>query len=323
MHARCSLVLTLIGTFTFLGSVQAQGYPSRTIRLLTGTTAGGMVDTFVRTLSSHLAQRLGQPVVVDNRPGGSQMIVHEAVARAEPDGHTLVQSSQIGLVLVQGTHKSVPYDPIRDFTHITTLFSSPFYLLVHPAVPARSVQELIAYAKAHPGKVNYGSIGVGSMHHLGMELLSMRTGMKLVHVPYKGSAQLMPDILSGQVQVMFQGPTSSLPPARSGKLRALAVTGPERSRALPQLPTMAEAGIADFNIDAWFGLSGPANLPRPIAERLNRETVSFLRNKEMIDRFAESNIDMLPGTPEQFVEQVRSEIPLWTKVMRAAGIQPE
>ena len=303
--------------------VQAQEYPARTIRMLTATSAGGMVDTFGRAYAAHLSQRLGQPVVVENRPGGSQMIAHEAVAKSEPDGYTLSQSSQIGLVFVQATHKNVPYDPLKDFTHITLLFSSPFYLLVHPTVPVKSLQELIAYARANPGKLNYGSIGTGSMHHLGMELLSMRTGVKMVHVPYKGSAQLMPDALSGQIQLMFQGPTSSIPPAKAGKLRALAITGPERSQAMPQLPTMAEAGLPDFNIDAWFGLSAPANLPRPIAERLHRESMTFLRNKEVAAKFAEQNIDLLPGTPEQFFERVRTEIPLWTKVMRAAGIQPE
>jgi tripartite-type tricarboxylate transporter receptor subunit TctC len=203
------------------------------------------------------------------------------------------------------------------------LFSSPFYLLVHPSLPVRNVQELVAYAKANPGRLNYGSIGTGSMHHLGMELLAMRTGVKMVHVPYKGSAQLMPDALAGQIQLMFQGPTSSIPPAKAGKLRALAITGPERARAMPELPTMAEAGISDFNIDAWFGLSAPASLPRPVAERLHRETTGFLRSREMIDRFAEQNIDMLPTTPEAFVERIRAEIPLWTKVMRTAGVQPE
>lgn len=316
-------VSALIGTLLWCASASAQDYPNRTIRILTGTSAGGMVDSFGRSLASHLSQNLGTPVVLENRAGGSHMISHEAVAKAEPDGYTLLQNSQIGLVFVQGTHKSVPYDPIKDFTHITTLFSSPFYLLVHPAVPVRSVEELIAYARANPGKLNYGSIGVGSMHHLGMELLSIRTGIRMVHVPYKGSAQLMPDILSGQIQLIFQGPTSSIPPARAGKLHALAITGPERSRAMPQLPTMAQAGVPDFNIDSWFGLSGPANLPRPIVERLNRETVSFLRNKETIEKAAVENIDLLPGNPEQHVARVRSEIPLWTKVMRAAGVQPE
>ena len=316
-------VSALIGTLLWCASATAQDYPNRAIRILTGTSAGGMVDSFGRSLASHLSQSLGTPVVLENRAGGSHMISHEAVAKAEPDGYTLLQNSQIGLVFVQGTHKSVPYDPIKDFTHITTLFSSPFYLLVHPALPVRSVEELIAYARANPGKLNYGSIGVGSMHHLGMELLSIRTGIRMVHVPYKGSAQLMPDILSGQIQLIFQGPTSSIPPARAGKLHALAITGPERSRAMPQLPTMAQAGVPDFNIDSWFGLSGPANLPRPIVERLNRETVSFLRNKETIEKAAVENIDLLPGTPEQHVARVRSEIPLWTKVMRAAGVQPE
>ncbi|MFM9970276.1 MAG: Bug family tripartite tricarboxylate transporter substrate binding protein [Burkholderiales bacterium] len=316
-------IATLIGTLLCCASAAAQDYPSRTIRILTGTTAGGMVDTFGRSLASHLSQSLGAPVVLENRPGGSHMISHDAVAKAEPDGYTLLQNSQIGLVFVQGTHKSVPYDPIKDFTHITTLFSSPFYLLVHPAVPVQSVEELIAYARAHPGKLNYGSIGVGSMHHLGMELLSIRTGIRMVHVPYKGSAQMMPDILSGQIQLIFQGPTSSIPPAKAGKVRALAVTGPERARAMPQLPTMAQAGFPDFNVDAWFGLSGPANLPRPIIERLNRDTVSFLRNRETIEKSAADNIDLLPGSPEQLVARVRSEIPLWTKVMRAAGVQPE
>jgi tripartite-type tricarboxylate transporter receptor subunit TctC len=305
------------------GSAAAQDYPSRPMRIVLGSSPAGMVDTFTRVLAAHLSQRLGQPVTVENRVGASQIIAHEFVAKSEPDGHTLLQATQVGMVLLPGARKSLPYDPLKDFSYISMLFTSPFYMLVHPSLPVKSVEELVALARAQPGKLNYGTIGPGTMHHLGMELFALRTGIKLVHVPYKGSGPLMPDALSGQIQLMIQGPTSALPAARSGKLRAIGVTSPERTKAMPDVPTFIESGLPDFVVDAWFGLAAPARTPRPIIDRLNRETHVMLRSPETVEKFARSEIDLIPSTPEQMLERVQKEVPMWTKVMRAAGIEPQ
>jgi tripartite-type tricarboxylate transporter receptor subunit TctC len=315
MMAACAVALA--------AAAHAQEYPAKPIRLLVPLAAGGLGDTFARTVSQHFSQRLGQPVIVDNRPGANQVIALEMTAKAPRDGYTIQQSTQAGVVFAPALRKSVPFDPVKDFTHIGLLFTTPFYLLVHPSLPARNLQELIALARSQPGKLNFASIGIGSGHHLGMEFLMMRTGMDLVHVPYTGSDQAMPDIYSGRVQLMFQGPTSSIPAIKSGKLRALGISGPARSTALPDLPTIAEQGQPGFQMDTWFGLTGPAGLPRPIVNRLNAESHHMLKLPEVIEKFASSQLDFIPGTPEQMAERVRNEIPLWTKVVRQARIDPE
>jgi tripartite-type tricarboxylate transporter receptor subunit TctC len=284
---------------------------------------GGLGDTFARTLAQYFAPRLGQPVLVENRTGANQVIALELTAKAAPDGYTVQQSTQSGLVMATATRKSLPYDPVRDFTQIGLLFSTPFYLLAHPSLNVSTLQEFIALAKSQPKKLNFASIGVGSGHHLAMEFLMSRTGMELTHVPYKGSDQAMLDMYSGRVQAMFQGPTSSLPAIRSAKLRALGISGPERNKAVADVPTIAEQGVPGFRADSWFGLTGPANLPRPIVNRLNTEANQLVRMPEVIEKFASSYLDFTPGTPEQMTELVRNEIPLWSKIVRQAGIEPE
>jgi tripartite-type tricarboxylate transporter receptor subunit TctC len=301
----------------------AAGFPAKPMRVIVPYTPGGLVDVFARALGAYLTQRLGQPLVMDNRPGASQAIGLELAAKSAPDGYTLVTGTQAGLVFTTAARASLPYDPLRDFAHITTLFDTPFYLVVHPSVPAHSVQEIIAYAKSRPGNLSYASIGVGSGHHLAMELFKMRTGIDVVHVPYKGSPQSMTDLISGLVQLEFEGPVATLPNIRSGKIRALASSGHARTRALPELPTVSEAGVPGFEIAPWFGLSAPAGVPRPIIDRLNREVAAMLNSPAERERFAASNIEFKPSTPEEMTERVRAEIPVWTKVMRAAGIQPE
>jgi len=323
-RATLALALTLLGGLgAAVSQTQAQQYPSRPIRLLVPLAAGGLGDTFARTVSLHFSQRLGQPVVVENRPGANQVIALEMTARAAPDGYTILQSTQAGVVFASALRKNLPYDPLKDFTQIGLLFTTPFYLLVHPSVPAKNLQELIALAKSQPRKLNFASIGIGSGHHLGMELLMLRTGMEMVHVPYKGSDRAMPDMYSGRVQVMFQGPTSSLPAIKTGKLRALGISGPERNRAVPDVPTIAEQGVPGFQMDTWFGLTGPAGLPRPVVNRLNAEADHMLRAPEVIEKFAASYLEFIPSTPEQMTERVRNDIPLWTKVVQQVGIEPE
>jgi len=306
-------------------SLQAQtNYPNKPIHFIVPYTNGGLGDTFGRAMGQHLGQRLGQPVVIDNRPGGSQVIALDAVAKAAPDGYTLVYGTQSGMVFTTASKKSLPYDPLKDFASIGMLFDTPFYLIVHPSVPAKNVQELIAYVKANPGKLSYASIGVGSGQHLAMELFRSQTDLDIVHVPYKGSAPASFDMVSGRVQVMFEGPTTSATSIRSGKLRALASSGTQRTRSMPELPTVAESGVPGFDIATWFGLQTTAGVPRAIIERLNQEVVQWLRLPETREKLADKfSLTITPSTPGEMTERIAREMPIFTTLMRSAGIEPE
>jgi len=304
-------------------AVQAQPYPSRPIRFIVPYTPGGLGDSFARAVGEDLAKRLGQPVVIDNRPGASQAIGAEATAKAPPDGHTVFMGTQSGLVLNTIARKKLPYDPVRDLAPVSMLFTSPLYLVVHPSVRANSVKELVALARARPGKLTFASIGNGTSQHLAGELLRKRGKIEIVHVPYKGSSPAMTDLLGGQVDMMFEGGVSSLPHVKSGKLRALATTGRQRTDAMPELPTMAESGVADFDITVWFALVTTAGTPRPIIERLNREVGEALRTRELKEKFAAAGIDITPSTPGELAERIRADLPYYGKLMREAGIQPE
>jgi tripartite-type tricarboxylate transporter receptor subunit TctC len=305
-------------------TVQAQqAYPVRPIRFIVPYTPGGLGDSFARAVGEELAKRMGQPVVIDNRPGASQAIGAEATAKAPPDGHTIFMGTQSGLVINTLARKKLPYDPVRDLAPVTMLFTTPLYLVVHPSVPAHSVKELIALARARPGKLTFASIGNGSSQHLAGEMLRARAKVDILHVPYKGSSPAMADLLGGQLDMMFEGGVSSLPHVRSGKLRALATTGRKRAEAMPELPTMAESGVTDFEFTVWFALIVPAATPRPIIERLNREVGEVLRTRELKDKFAPAGIDIAPSTPEELGERIRADLPYYGKLMREAGIQPE
>ncbi len=322
-----TLRLCLFAAFLLVASIaQAQSggpYPNHPIRILVSFTAGGGVDTLARTVAQHLSERLGQPVVVDNRPGANGSIALDAAAKAQPDGYTLIMAGQSNLVLLTASRKSLPYDPLKDFASVGTLFVAPFFLVVNPSVPARTVQEFVALARSQPGKINYGSIGVGSGHHLVMEMFATRANIKLMHVPYKGSATAMADLLSGHIQAMFEGAISTFPQIRSGKLRALASSGQQRTQAMPDLPAIAESGMPGFDMVAWFGLSTQAAVPRQIVSRLNRELVDMLHTPATREKFASYNFEPIPSTPEEMDQRVRAEIPIYTKAMRAAGIEPE
>ena len=297
-------------------------YPNRPVRVVVPFAPGSTTDTFTRAIGQHLSTRLKQPMVIDNRPGASQLIALEAVAKSAPDGYTLFLATQSGLVFLTGSRKKLPYDPVGDFSSVSLMYESPLYLLVRPDAPAKSVNELIVWVRSQPGKLNYPSIGVGSTQHLAMEMFRTRANIDMVHVPYKGSPQIQAAFLGGEVQVMFDG-ALSLPLVRSGKLRALGSSGLERSQAAPELPTISEAGLANFNITSWFGLGAPAGVPRPIVDKLNHEVADYLRSAAGREKFASFNVDLKPSSPEQMAERIRTEIPLYTKVMRAAGIEAE
>ena len=323
-HCFTAAILCGLGiAFSAHGQVTASDYPSRPIRLIVPLSPGGLVDTFGRTVAQVFSERLGQPVVVENRPGASQAIAAEALARSDPDGYTLMLATQSGIISTTVLRKTLPYDPVRDFATISMLFESPLYLVVHPSVPAHSVAELIKLAKAQPGKLSFATIGTGTAPHIGAALFMKLTGVEFLHVPYKGSARAITDLLSGQVQLMFEGGVSSLPHARAGKLRALATTAPRRTGAMPALPTIAEAGVPGYELTTWFGLMTNAGAPRPIIDRLNREAGEMLKLPATHEKFKAAGIELMPSTPEAFAQRIRAEIPRWTKIMREIGIQPE
>ena len=312
----CAMALA---TFT----THAQTYPTKPIRIIVPLQPGGLADGFARLLGQHLSERMGQPVVVENRPGGSQVIAGEAAARAAPDGYTLMLATEAGLVTATLAQKQMPYDPVRDFSPITMIFVVPYYLVVHPSLPVNTLQELVAYAKANPAKLSYASFGQGTGNHIAGEVLKKRFGIEMVHVPYKGTAQAMTDLIAGQVLLMFGGGQSSIANIKSGKLRGIAVSGIKRSNAMPDLPTVAEQGVPGFDIISWFSLVGPAGLPRPIVDRLNAETTAMLNNPGVRDKYTAFGIDITPSTPQELAEHIRRGPAVWAKIMAEAGVKPE
>ena len=307
----------------FAALAGAQEYPSKPIRLIVPLSPGGLVDTFARTLGQHLTERLGQPVVADNRPGASQAIAGDALAKSPADGYTLLLATQSGIISTTVLRKSLPYDPLRDLAPVAMLFESPLYLVVHPSVPVNSLAELIRFAKANPGKLSFATIGTGTAPHLGAAIFMQMAGVEFLHVPYKGSAAAMGDVLSGQVNMMFEGGVSSLPQVRSGKLKGLGTTASRRTEAMPGMPTIAEAGVPGYEVVTWFGLMTVAGVPRPIIDKLSVEARNMLQRPETKEKFKSAGIELLWMSPDAMGERIRAELPRWTKLMREIGIQPE
>ena len=327
MRRHCTIAVLIAALVVISASGLAQSpasnYPNKPVRFIVQYSAGGLGDTFARVLGQHLAEKMGQPFIVENRAGANGVIAMEAVSKAPADGYTVAMATQSGLVMNAATKKSLPYDPLRDFAPVSLLFRSPFFLIAHPSVPANTVAELIALAKASPSKYTYASIGRGSGQHLAGEQFKTLAGIDLLHVPYKGSGSATADLMSGQVHLMFEGGVSGLPPVRTGKLKALAVTTITRSLSMPNLPTMIEAGVPGYELSTWFGFAVPAGTPRPIIERLNAEIQAMLRSPLTEQRFASAGIELLPSTPEEMLARVSAEIPKYAKIMRQAGIEAE
>ena len=325
--ARSVAAMVLCTSLAYAPAAHAQAsssdYPSRPIRLIVPLSPGGLVDTFARTVAQYFSERLGQPVVVENRPGASQAIAAEALAKSAPDGYTLMLATQSGIISTTVLRKKLPYDPLRDFSTISMLFESPLYLVVHPSVPAGSVAELIKLARAQPGKLSFATIGTGTAPHIGAAVFMKMAGVEFLHVPYKGSSTAIADLLSGQVQLMFEGGVSSLPHVRSGKLRGLGTTAARRTAAMPGMPTIAEAGVPGYELSTWFGLMTNAGVPRANIDRLNREAVELLKLPSTHEKFKAAGIEIMSSSPEAFAARIRSELPQWTRTMREIGIQPE
>jgi len=283
---------------------------------------GASTDTTARLIAQRLTTALGQTVLVDNRPGAGSVIGTEVVAKATPDGHTLlVVASSITLNPI--LHKNLSWDPIRDFAPITQLSSFPNILVVHPAVPVKTVKDVIALAKAKPGALNYGSAGTATGTHLSAELFKHMTGTDMVHVPYKGGGAAMPALMGGQVQLMFATTVSALPHVRAGKLRAIAVTSPKRSPSAPDVPTIAESGVPGYDHTPWNGFLAPAKTPRAIVARLNEETARILHTPDTKAIFMNEGAEPVGNKPEEFGAIIKSEIAKWGKVIQAAGIKAD
>ncbi|MBS0609283.1 MAG: tripartite tricarboxylate transporter substrate binding protein [Proteobacteria bacterium] len=300
----------------------AQAYPTKPVTIVVPFAPGGAADTMARQLAERLNKRLGQPVIVENKPGAGTMIASEYVAKAAPDGHTvLLAASSLGIA--PALYSKVNYDPVKDFTPISQVASVVHVLEVHPSVPVKSVGELIAWLKANPGKANYGSVGAGTSTHLESELFNTMAGVKMTHVPYKGSAPALMDLVGGNLQVMFDAWASSGPFVRDGKTRLLAVTTAQRSKILPDVPTVAESGLPGYEAMPWLGFVAPAGTPAAAVNRFHAELTEVLKEPEVQERFRNLGLDIIGNTPEQFAEFIKKDIVKWAKVVKDSGAKAD
>lgn len=318
-RAAAAALIAVATPAVLAGSAAAQSYPTQPVRLVVPYPAGGPTDVLGRVIAQKLTESLGQPVVVDNKPGASGNIGSDLVAKAAPDGYTLVLGNNATHATNESLFPNMPYRTLRDFTPVILVATVTNMVTVHPGVAAKSVAELVALAKQQPGKLNYGSTGNGSAAHLIGELFKSTAGVDLVHVPYRGSAPAVTDLLSGQVQVMFATLPTVLPHVQAGKLRGLAVTAAKRLPSLPDVPTLAEAGFSGLVADAWFGLFAPANTPAAIVSRLNAETAKAVQAADARDSLAKLGFEVTSSTPAQFTEHVRGEVGKWAKVIQDSG----
>ena len=300
-------------------SALAQPYPSQPIKMIVPFTAGGTTDILARTIGQKLGEAWKQPVIVENKPGAGGNIGADTVAKAKPDGYTLLMGTIGTQAINQSLYAKMPYDAAKDFAPITLVAIVPNVLLVHPSVPAKNVAELVALAKSKPGQLNFASSSTGGSPHLSGEMFKQMTGTDIVHVPYKGSAPAITDLLGGQVSMMFDNLPSGLPHVQGGKLRALAVTSAKRSPAAPDIPTIAESGVTGYEVDSWFGILAPAGTPKEIVAKLNAEIVKILQMPDVKERLAAQGAVPVGNTPEQFAEHIARETAKWAKVVKTSG----
>ena len=322
-HLKHLGVIAAIALSTLAASAAAQApYPSKPIRLVVPFAPGGPVDTLARAMGPKLAEALGQQMIVDNRPGAGSVIGTDVVAKAPPDGYTLLITSS-SIAINPAIFPKMPFDATRDLAPISQLSASALIVVVHPSVPVRSVKELIALAKARKGELVYASSGTGSAPHLAVELFSSMTATKMVHIPYKGAAPATIDLLAGHVALMFNNLISAVPNVQAGRLRALAVTGSARTAALPDLPTVAEAGVPGYEASTWYAMFAPAGTPAAIVERLHKDVSSVVKSQDIRRQLSAVGIESVGGTPEQLAKYLRSEITKWGKVAKASGARAD
>jgi tripartite-type tricarboxylate transporter receptor subunit TctC len=311
--------LIALGAGVLLTPAVAQNYPAKPIRIVVPQSAGGSTDLVARPLARKFAETLGHSVVVDNRPGAGSVIGTDIVAKAAPDGYTLLAVA--ASVTMSPSLYKLPFDPVRDLAAISQLTSLPNILVVHPSLPVRTVAEFIAYAKARPNQLNFGSSGVATGTHLSMELLMYMTGIRLTHVPYKGGSLNVNALIAGETQANFSTISTALPHVKSGRLRALAVSTAKRAAAAPEVPTLAESGVRDYDYSSWIGLLAPANTPTAVIARLNAEAINAIHSTDMKSILAAEASEPVGNSPAEFAAIVKNEVARWMKVVKAAGIK--
>jgi tripartite-type tricarboxylate transporter receptor subunit TctC len=322
MTACVSMVAIAIGMTIVAGIAAAQSYPVRPVRVVVPSSPGGGTDIIARIVMPRLAERLGQSVIVNNRPGAASIIGNEVVAKASPDGYTLLLGIST-ITILPFTHKKLPYDVLRDFAPISQTIAAPNIIVVHPSLPVRTTKDLIAFARARPGQLNFGSPGTGSNPHLSMALFNVMSGVEMVHIAYKGSGPAITDLLAGHIVVMTATMLTGMPHVRSGRLRALATTGARRSAAAPDYPTVAESGLPGYEAVQWYGLFAPAGVSGEIIARLQAQVAAVVHMPEIAQKFAADGAAPVGSTPEEFGRYIRAEMNKWEKVVRAARIQSQ
>lgn len=318
-----AVLTTLLAAPLVSGTAFAQDYPTRSIRMVVPFAPGGGTDFSARTIAQSMTDSFGQTVIVDNKPGAATNIGAEIVAKAAPDGYTLLLSSGSTFAMNPAISKKTPYDTFRDFTPVGSFSRYVLLLVVAPDVPVKSVQEFITYAKARPGQLSFGSPGLNSSHQLAMELFMQRTGLTMIHVPFKGAAPAMQEIIAGRVNSMFQDLATALQQIKAGKLRALGVASDKRFPSMPEVPTVSEAGVAGFDASAWIGIVAPTGTPVAIINKLNAEMNKVLANPGLLQKLADTGAEPLPGTPAQFGALLRREADKWAEVIKKAKLAEE
>ena len=316
-----TIAMAALPAFICIAAAHAQ-YPAKPVRIVVPSSAGGGTDIVARIVSPRLSERLGQQIVIDDRPGAGTMIGGELVAKAPPDGYTLLMCVST-LATNPVIYRKVPYNALRAFAPVTLVLSAPNILVVHPSLPVKTVKEFIWFAQARPGELNFASAGAGTGPHLAMALFMSMAGIRMVHIPYKGSAPAIIDLLSGQVTTMVATMLTGLPHVRSGRLRALGITGLKRIAAAHDVPTIAESGVPGYEAAQWYGMVAPAQTPKEIVARLNRDMVAILQSDEIKERFAADGAEAMPTTPDEFARYIRSETEKWARVAKSAGIKQE
>jgi len=319
---KISTLAALVLSFAATSLAYAQSYPAKTVRIIVGLAPGGTTDVFTRTLAQRLTEAWGQTVIVENRPGASGMIGAEAVAKSAPDGYTLLVSPQTSLAVAPALYGKAPYDTAKDFAPVSLLGSTPLVMIVHPSFAAKTFAEFMALArKGTP--LTYGSGGVGSSPHMTGELLSAALGVKMNHVPYKGENPAIADTIGGQIPIMFGNLPVALPHVRSGKVVALATTTAKRSPLAPEIPTMSEGGIQDFEMATWYGMLAPAGTPPELVARIQRDSARVLSDTQTRERLTQMGVDLILNTPEEFRAYLNSEIARYTRIIKSAGLKAE
>ena len=316
-----SAVLALWCVMAAQDGIHAQDYPSRPIKLVLPQPAGGAVDLIARALGERLSEQMNQPVIVENMAGANGSLAGAAVARAAPDGYTLMMAVDSNLVINPSLYNNLNYDPFRDFAPIGVIAELHMVLVANPKVEAANIGELIAYAKAHPNKLNYAGIGTGSAMHMGMELFKFMTKTEINHVPYRGTAPAMTDVLAGVVDVMFTGPPSAKSMSEGGKLKLLAVASPQRMALMPEVPTVSESGVPGYEMGSWFGLLAPAKTPKAIVDRLSAEMKKAVNDARFSGRMAAQGLQVIGGTPEQMLATMQADSRKWADLIKATDIK--